>query len=103
MNAGKLDRRIQIKTKTVTRDTFGAEVTTYEVFATVWAEMVPITGREYFSSSQFINESMVKFRIRYKAGINESAIITYDGIDYDIVYIAELGRSAGLEILVKKP
>jgi len=103
MNAGKLDRRIQIKNKTITRDAYGAEVIVYEVFATVWAEMLPITGREYFAANQTVNESMVKFRIRYKTGFDESAIISYGGSDYDILYIAEIGRKSALEILVKKP
>lgn len=103
MKAGKLDTRIQIKVKTSTRDSFGAEIITYTLLATVWAEKVPVTGREYFAASQFIPEATVKFRIRFREDFDETAIITYDGIDYDILYMAEIGRADGVELLVKKP
>ena len=103
MKAGKLDRRIQIKVKTSTRDSYGAEILTYTVLATVWAEKVPVTGREYFAASQFIPEATLKFRIRFREDFDETALSTYDGVDYDIVYMAEIGRADGVELLVKKP
>ncbi len=103
MKAGKLDRRVQIKVKTSTRDSFGAEILTYSVLATVWAEVVPVSGREYFAAAQFIPEASLKIRIRFREDFDETAKIFYDGIDYDILYIAEVGRADGLEVLVKKP
>ena len=103
MKAGKLDRRVQIKVKTATRDSFGAEILTYSTLATVWAEVTPISGREYFSAAQFVPEASLKIRMRFREDFDETAIIHYDGIDYDILYIAEIGRADGLEVLVKKP
>lgn len=103
MKAGKLDRRVQIKVKTATRDSFGAEILTYSVLATVWAEVVPISGREFFAAAQFIPEASLKIRMRFREDFDETAIIHYDGVDYDILYISEIGRADGLEVLVKKP
>ena len=103
MKAGKLDRRIQIKVKTSTRDSFGAEIISYSLLATVWAEKLTVTGREFFAASQFIPEATVKFRIRFREDFDETALITYDGVDYDIIYMAEIGRADGVELLVKKP
>lgn len=103
MKAGKLDRRVQIKVKTASRDAYGAEILTYSVLATVWAEVVPISGREYFSAAQFVPEASLKIRMRFREDFDETAIIAYDGLDYDILYIAEIGRADGLEVLVKKP
>lgn len=103
MKAGKLDRRVQIKVKTATRDSFGAEILTYSVLATVWAEVVPISGREYFSAAQFVPEASLKIRMRFREDFDETALIYYDGVDYDILYIAEIGRGDGLEVLVKRP
>lgn len=103
MKAGKLDTRIQIKVKTSTRDSYGAEIITYTPLATVWAEKVPVTGREYFAAAQFIPEATLKFRIRFREDFDETAIITHDGVDYDILYMAEIGRADGVELLVKKP
>lgn len=103
MKAGKLDRRVQIKVKTSTRDSYGAEILTYSVLATVWAEVVPISGREYFAAAQFIPEATLKIRMRFREDFDETALISYDGVDYNILYIAEIGRADGLEVLVKKP
>jgi SPP1 family predicted phage head-tail adaptor len=103
MKAGKLDRRIQIKVKTSTRDSFGAEIIAYSLLATVWAEELSVTGREYFAAAQFIPESTLKFRIRFREDFDETAIISYKGTDYDILYMAEIGRADGVELLVKKP
>jgi SPP1 family predicted phage head-tail adaptor len=103
MKAGKLDRRVQIKVKTASRDAYGAEILTYSVLATVWAEVVPTSGREYFAAAQFIPEATLKIRMRFREDFDETALISYDGVDYNILYIAEIGRADGLEVLVKKP
>lgn len=103
MKAGKLDRRVQIKVKTSSRDSYGAEILTYSVLATVWAEVVPISGREYFAAAQFVPEATLKIRMRFREDFDETALISYDGVDYNILYIAEIGRADGLEVLVKKP
>ena len=60
-------------------------------------------GREFFAASQFIPEATVKFKIRFREDFDETAKITYDGVDYDILYLAEIGRADGVEILAKKP
>lgn len=103
MQAGLLRKRIAIKKSTQTQNSFGEKIYTWTNFAIVWAEVVPVTGREFFESNQFIQESTIKFRIRYRNDFNESAQISYDGATYDIIYIAEIGNKDGIEILAKKP
>lgn len=103
MKAGKLDRRITISVKSATRDSYGAEIIGWSTLATVWAEVLPISGREFFVAAQFVPEAQLKMRIRFREDFDETAKITYDNVEYDILYIAEIGRQDGLEILVKKP
>jgi SPP1 family predicted phage head-tail adaptor len=103
MKAGKLDKRVTIKVKSATRDSYGAEIIGWSTLATVWAEVTPISGREFFVASQFVPEAQFKVRIRYREDFDETAKITYDSADHDILYIAEIGRQEGLEVLVKKP
>lgn len=103
MKAGKLDRRILIQTKTTTRDSYGAEIISYTTLANVWAEILPVSGREYFLAAQFVPEAQLKIRIRYRTDFDETAQIIYNSTTYDILYIAEIGRQEGVEILVKKP
>lgn len=103
MKAGKLDRRITISVKSATRDSYGAEIIGWTTLATVWAEVLPLTGREPFIASQYVVEAEFKIRIRFREDFDETAKITYNNIDYDIVHIAEIGRGDGLEIMVKRP
>ena len=103
MKAGKLDRRITIKVKTATRDSYGAEIIGYTTLDTVWAEVMPLSGREYFVAAQFVPEAQLKIRIRFREDFDETAKITYKSTDYDILHIAEIGRQDGLEVVVKKP
>ncbi len=103
MKAGNLDRRITISVKTATRDSYGAEIIGWSTLATVWAQVMPLSGREYFTAAQFVPEAELKIRIRFREDFDETAKITYNNIDYDILHIAEIGRQDGLEIVVKKP
>lgn len=103
MKAGKLDRRVAISVKSATRDSYGAEIIGWSLLATVWAEVLPLSGREFFVASQFVPEAELKIRMRYREDFDETAKITYNNIDYDILHIAEIGRQDGLEVIVKKP
>lgn len=103
MKSGKLDRRITIQNRIETQNSFGEAVISYGTFATVWAEVLPLSGRELFTAAQTFPEAQLKVRIRYLAGVTEKHRILHDGVSYDILHIAEMGRREGLEILVKKP
>lgn len=103
MKAGKLDRRVAISVKSASRDSYGAEIIGWSLLATVWAEILPLSGREFFVASQFVPEAELKIRMRYREDFDETAKITYNNIDYDILHIAEIGRQDGLEVIVKKP
>jgi SPP1 family predicted phage head-tail adaptor len=103
MKAGALDRRITIQDRVETQNSFGEAQISYNDVATVWAEVKPLTGREYFSAAQYVPEAKLKIRIRYRPGVTEKQRIMYQGETYDIGYIAEIGRREGLELIVKTP
>lgn len=103
MKSGKLDRRITIQNRVETQNTLGEAVISYTTFAQVWAEVVPLRGREYFTAAQTVPEAQLRIRIRYMTGVTEKHRIVYEGVNCDILHIAEIGRKEGLEIMVKKP
>lgn len=103
MKSGKLDRRITIQSRIETQNSFGEAVISYGTLAQVWAEVLPLSGRELFTAAQTFPEAQLKVRIRYRADVTEKNRILHDGISYDIIHIAEIGRREGLEMLVKKP
>lgn len=95
MQAGKLDRRVVLKEKVVTKDSYGQEVITWTEIATVWGEVQPLTGREFMEGRQMQAEVSTRVRIRYRTGIEpeDRAEVTLDGsvIVYDILAVLPYG------------
>lgn len=104
MIAGKLDRRLLIEEKTVTRDPgYNSEVITWVPVATVWASV-----RDELSGSQegTTNDVRVLTRpcrvwIRWRADVCTTMRATLLGDServMQIVGMAEIGRREGLEL-----
>lgn len=89
MQAGKLDKRITIEQKKVTRDTFGAEVIAWVPVVNTWAQVQPVSGREYVEGRQLDEEVTVRVRMRYQSGITPAMRATLTGHIYDIVYVQD--------------
>ena len=99
MDPSNLDRRITIQEPVVSKDGYGEDVVTgWTPVATVWAQVIPVSGREYFDAAAIRAEKTTRFRIRWRSGVTEAMRIVYDGRSYDILGIVEIGRREGLEI-----
>ena len=98
MNAGKLDRRVEIRSQTLSQDNAGQPIPTTVLVATVWAHAEQLRGREPFQGDQFNAQQLAVFQIRWRSDIDETMTITHDGETYDIQSIREIGRREGLEI-----
>lgn len=103
MKSGKLDRRVTIKSRVETQNSFGEAVISYTNLATVWAEVNPLSGREVFSAAQTYPQDSLKVKIRHRTDVDEKCQIIIDSVEYNIAYIAEIGRKEGLEMIVSKP
>lgn len=101
MRAGDLDRKIVIQTVTESRSGSGAVTDSWSAFATVWAKVRPLSGREYLAAAQINAEVDTEFTIRWLSGVTPKMRISYDGNIYDIEHIAEIGRREGLKILTR--
>ncbi len=97
MMAGRLDRKLTLQKPTTTEDKYGEEQTTWNNYRDVWAGIQKQSGREMFEAGKLAEVDMV-FKIRYLSEIDETWRIQYDGKDFDINHIKELGRKDGLEI-----
>lgn len=65
----------------------------------VLAAMVkPLRAAERFESSQVFATSEMVFRVRWFADLQPTDLIVFDGKQYDITGIAELGRRRRYEI-----
>jgi SPP1 family predicted phage head-tail adaptor len=99
MQAGRLDRRVTILRRNLQRDEFGQQIESYDPIDTVWAQKVDVTGRELFAAQRPIGEGTTRFRIRWRNDLTITDRLQYDGTEYDIVQMTELGRQEGLEIV----
>lgn len=72
MDAGKLRHRIELQSLETTKDTFGADTATGQVwttYATVWAEVKPLTGTERYGAQQVQASMSHQIRLRWREGV----------------------------------
>ena len=102
-----MDRRIRIERPVSTQNDYGEAVPTWELVDLVWAEKVPLKGKELLAAQQIVPQAETMFRIRWRDDIkpnrDENMRIIEDEISYGIQHIAEIGRRDGLAILVQIP
>ena len=63
--AGRLNRRVELQEEQSTRGTAGGIVEAFVTRATVWAEVMPMTGKEFNESDIVTSEVSLIIGIRY--------------------------------------
>lgn len=89
MEAGRLRHRVTLKSKSVTRDTFGGEVITWVTAYTVWAAVEPLAGREWLEGRQATAEVTTRIRMRYRSGITPEMQAVYGAHTYDVLAVIQ--------------
>jgi SPP1 family predicted phage head-tail adaptor len=84
MKIGRLRHRIVIEESLTSRDSFGAEVSERVQFAVVWADLSPITGKEYLGFKQINSETTTKITTRYLAGVTTEMRVVFGDRTYEI-------------------
>lgn len=69
MNIGKLRHRITLLRQVNEVNDYGASTQTWKRVATVWADVRPLSGREYFSAQQVQSEVTTQIWLRHIEGI----------------------------------
>lgn len=97
MNPGKLNRRITVQSRTLTRDATGGKVEAWTTLKQLWAEQLNQKQIESTLGGSERNVEDVHFRIRYypslASGTNR---VTYNSRTFDIVGITEEGIRTSL-------
>lgn len=85
MRAGELRHRVTIQQKTITQDTYGAEVETWAAVTTVWAKIEDLSGREYFAAQQVPTAQVsTRVTIRWRADVKPEMRALANGRVLDI-------------------
>ena len=99
MRAGQLRHSIVIQQVTET-NTGGVITNVWSEYDTVRAEVLPISGSEFWAAAQVQDEDVVMFKIRYLSGVLQKMRILYDYRAYDIKGVMPV-RGRRKEMLVR--
>ena len=98
MNIGKLDRLITLQAPGAAAQN-GYGETAPAVFAdvaSVFAQLEYPQGNESTEAAQLQTVQPVKFRIRYRAGVETTWRVRYENHTYQLTAVAEIPRRVGL-------
>lgn len=101
MKFNRQDRKITIQNFTTAKNAYGEDVRSYATFLQPYAEIQrvgSIGGSEGGEQSRETATKRLNFLIRWYDNITEDMRVVYDGRNYDIISIHEIGRNEGLVI-----
>jgi|GEM_PF-1502756 len=105
MRAGMLDRRMTLDSLVKGKGPMGdVEDHWVTLSASEPVNVKPIGGRELVTAGGIFTDFDTRFTMRFRddIAIDTTCRITYNGDQYDIFSVAEIGRREGLEILAKR-
>jgi head-tail adaptor len=104
MDAGALDRRLQVLRAVLVDDGFASAPGVPAVIGTVWAAKRDVSDGERFKDGAADAGITTRFQVRWSefaAGIRASDTLRCEGRTYGIAGIKEIGRREGLEITAR--
>ncbi len=103
MRAGDLDQRVTLESYTTTQDDWGQPIEGWTTFATVWAAVEPLRGREFIAAQAMTSELSARIRIRYRPGITGTMRVKHGSDTYGIeaVIHVKTGRQE-VQLMCKK-
>ncbi len=99
MEAGKLRHQVTIKKPVETQNTYGEPEVRWQDVATVWAQVEPLRGREYFAAKQMVSEVEARITIRYRSDVTAKMKVSKGTDDYlieTIINVMERNRELQL-------
>ena len=103
MDIGKLRHRVPLQKQINAPNDYGATVTKWRDIATVWAEIKPLSGREYFSAQQVQSEVTTQIWLRYLGGIMPTMRVKFGKRTLEIVSVLNTQeRNVSLQLMCKE-
>lgn len=103
INAGTLDKRVEIVRIATTADADGYTTSTETVIRRPWAQFRRTSGTELQSQGADLGETKARFLIRSGAvPISRKDRVRYNGAEYEIQYVNDYGDSGEYTELVTR-
>lgn len=91
IDAGKLDKRVTLRSRLTTQDSTGGQVFTFSDFVTVWAAIEPSRAYQRFGGAQVQEGHDTLIKIRYIVGVRSSMVVRYQTFEGDDKYYEVIG------------
>lgn len=101
MRAGRMDRRVVLLRRQREQLASGEVVETWVDERAFWAEVIPLGAAERLEAATTKAVRSARFRTHFAASwrpVPADHRLRFDGLVWDVVGIAEVGRSEGWEI-----
>lgn len=98
IDAGQLDRLVQVLKRVPGQENGWEQVFTYVPSCNLWAALKHDSEDEQHAAGQTYSVRVVTFTTRYSSRVTERDRLSCEGITYEVLGIRELGRREGLEI-----
>ncbi len=92
MRAGLMRHRITIESPTETQGADGSMTLTWAPFATVWASVEPLLGREWFDAQREQAEVSHRVRMRFLPGVGHNMRIMWGSRVFEIESVLNAGE-----------
>lgn len=103
MLAGKLKHRISLQSATTAKNTFGEDVQTWATYATVWAEVTPLNGRELLYAQQASSETSYRVSIRYNSSVAPTNRLVWGSKTLEVTAVINVGAdNRELELMCRE-
>ncbi|MEH2542815.1 head-tail adaptor protein [Bradyrhizobium sp. AZCC 1699] len=101
MRAGQLDRSIELQSRATGLDLYGTVIDVWTTFATVRAQVLQYdtSNRE---GARTTTDTMITFRIYFLDSLTLENRVLCNGQAFKIQKIREIGRRAGLDLVVER-
>ncbi len=101
--ASRLRQRITIETPVYTSDLLGGFITAWNIYAVLWAEVIPQAKGSRFVSEKTDSTNLYKMTIRYIPDINTKMRVLYKSRHYAIRSVVNADeRNERLDLIVSE-
>lgn len=102
MQVGRMRYRIEIQDYKSTQDADRFETREWMTVHTVWADIAPVSGKEYMASNRETAEITNKIYIRFRSGIKSTMRIKHGDRIFEIESVLGDKRSGMLTIMARE-
>lgn len=99
VGAGRLNQRITILEKTVVRGELGGHDETWSTLATIWAEVIDMSGREIFNARAMGSEATKRITVRWRTDVKADQRVQFgDGSIARVEWIRRVNPHLWIEL-----